>query len=985
MKKYAGMLAGLLAATFAVAQKKPLDHSVYDGWESIQERVLSADGKYVAITVNPQEGDGKLLLMATDRSWQLEVPRGYDIMLSPDSRYAVFKIRPTFNETREARIKKKRPDDMPKDSLGIVALGTNEVLKTPRVKTVRMPADAGGWIAYHLEKPLPDTAKKTTASPKNPQADSLRRVVDSLQALLQKFPERLQQKYLKNDAEASGLFDVADGYDADEPANSPANGADAGSELVWYELATGKKRSWQNVTDFALDKNGNRLLIETARNGKDSKAMVLAVEVAQARVDTVMRGFNDAKNFVLDETGSQLAFVAERDSSDKSIQKFYKLWYWKAGADTARPIADRQSPGKMPGWTVSDNATFSFSKSGQRLFFGVAPVMPPKDTTVPDFEKAQLDIWHYQDDYLQPYQLRNLDRELKRSYLSVYHTATGKLLQLADKNLPDVRTSGDGDGQWFWAVDDRASRIASQWAGRGKVDLYLINPETGTNQLIKAGVDASLFGTSPDGSIISWYEHGDRQIHTWANGKEYTPSLGIKVPLYDEENDVPDDPRPYGLMSWQKDGSALYVYDRYDIWKLEPMAQAAPVCITNGVGRLTATTIRRQNLDRDENFVENGRHYLFRLFNTRNKSAGLRWWELGKPFGGAETMARTYATSLGGFVKAKGADVLAFSTENFQQSPDLRVGAVADVSANPMAIPVLHQPNAQQANYLWGSAELIEWKAYDGKMTQGIVYKPENFDPNKKYPMIAYFYERLSDGLYSYQAPAPTPSRLNIPFFVSRGYVVLAPDIRYRKGEPGQSAYDYIVSGARHLVKLGYIDSTKMGLQGQSWGGYQTVQLITMTNLFAAAWAGAPVANMTSAYGGIRWESGLNRQFQYEKTQSRIGASLWERLDLYLKNSPLFHLPKNKTPLVIMHNDADGAVPWYQGIELFTAMRRLGQRVWLLQYNNEAHNLVERRNRKDIQIRQQQFFDWLLKGEKPAKWITEGVPATLKGRDYGLE
>jgi len=176
-----------------------------------------------------------------------------------------------------------------------------------------------------------------------------------------------------------------------------------------------------------------------------------------------------------------------------------------------------------------------------------------------------------------------------------------------------------------------------------------------------------------------------------------------------------------------------------------------------------------------------------------------------------------------------------------------------------------------------------------------------------------------------------------------------------------------------------------MGLQGQSWGGYQTVQLITMTKLFAAAWAGAPVANMTSAYGGIRWESGLNRQFQYEKTQSRIGATLWERQDLYLKNSPLFHLPKNKTPLVVMHNDADGAVPWYQGIELFTAMRRLGQPVWLLQYNNEAHNLVERRNRKDIQIREQQFFDWFLKGEKPAKWLTEGVPATMKGRDYGLE
>jgi dipeptidyl aminopeptidase/acylaminoacyl peptidase len=293
--------------------------------------------------------------------------------------------------------------------------------------------------------------------------------------------------------------------------------------------------------------------------------------------------------------------------------------------------------------------------------------------------------------------------------------------------------------------------------------------------------------------------------------------------------------------------------------------------------------------------------------------------------------------------------------------------------------------NPQQGEYLWGTAELFTWKSYSGRRTEGILYKPENFDSTKKYPLIVYFYERNNSTLYNYTPPAPTPSRLNIPFYVSRGYVVFVPDIWYVNGHPGKSAYDYIMSGTRAVVKKGYIDSTRMGLQGQSWGGYQTAYLITQTHLFAAAWAGAPVVNMFSAYGGIRWESGLNRQFQYEKTQSRIGASIWDRPDLYTENSPLFHLPKVTTPLVIMSNDADGAVPWYQGIEFFTAMRRLGKPVWLLSYNGEAHNLVERRNRKDIQIREQQFFDWLLKGEHPPKWITTGVPATLKGIDWGLK
>ncbi|MDB5195947.1 MAG: peptidase, partial [Flaviaesturariibacter sp.] len=248
-----------------------------------------------------------------------------------------------------------------------------------------------------------------------------------------------------------------------------------------------------------------------------------------------------------------------------------------------------------------------------------------------------------------------------------------------------------------------------------------------------------------------------------------------------------------------------------------------------------------------------------------------------------------------------------------------------------------------------------------------------------------YFYEKLTDGLYNYNAPSPTPSRLNIPFFVSRGYLVFAPDISYTKGHPGKDAYTYIVSGAQALAKNGWVDAKNIGIQGQSWGGYQVAYLITATDMFKAAWAGAPVVNMFSAYGGIRWESGNNRQFQYEKGQTRIGYTPWERQDLYIENSPLFHLPKVKTPLVIMSNDADGAVPWYQGIEFFTAMRRLNKPVWLLNYNGEAHNLVERRNRKDIQIREQQYFDWLLKGAPAPRWITEGVPATKKGKDWGLQ
>jgi dipeptidyl aminopeptidase/acylaminoacyl peptidase len=341
-----------------------------------------------------------------------------------------------------------------------------------------------------------------------------------------------------------------------------------------------------------------------------------------------------------------------------------------------------------------------------------------------------------------------------------------------------------------------------------------------------------------------------------------------------------------------------------------------------------------------------------------------------------------------------GEKVYLYSKENFKRSTNLYSGVFIgyygqgghdSFTGIGISSKKLSSINPQQKDYNWGTAELFNWKAYNGKDATGIVYKPENFDPKKKYPMIVYFYEKLSDGLNSYHEPAPIRSAINVPYFVSNGYIIFMPDIEYKIGHPGQSAYDYIVSGARALVKKGWVDSTNMALQGHSWGGYQAAQVATMTKLFKAVWAGASVANMTSAYGGIRWESGVSRQFQYEKSQSRIGATLWEKLPLYLENSPLFHLDKVTAPMVIMANDADGAVPWYQGIEMFTALRRLGKKVWMFNYNGEGHGLSQRQDMKDYQIRMQQFFDYMLKGEKPAKWITEGVPAVKKGKDWGLE
>jgi len=281
--------------------------------------------------------------------------------------------------------------------------------------------------------------------------------------------------------------------------------------------------------------------------------------------------------------------------------------------------------------------------------------------------------------------------------------------------------------------------------------------------------------------------------------------------------------------------------------------------------------------------------------------------------------------------------------------------------------------------------EHVKWTSFDGGELRGLLYKPENFDPAKKYPMIVYFYEKYSNEINSHYVPSPSRSIINFPYYNSNGYIVFVPDINYRTGEPGRSAYDDIMSGTMAMTQLSYIDADRMGIQGQSWGGYQVAYLVTQTGLFKAAMAGAPVSNMTSAYGGIRWESGMVRQFQYEHGQSRLGANLWENRDLYIENSPIFYANRITTPLLIMSNDNDGAVPYYQGIELITAMRRLQKPAWLLCYNGDEHNLTKRPNRQDLSIRMSQFFDYYLKAAPIPSWMEKGLPATVKGKElrYG--
>lgn len=920
--------------------KKPLDHNVYDAWQSIGAKAISNNGQWVVYNITPQEGDATLVIYDRKTGQQRQVERATGALITQDSRYVAFTIKPAFKDLRQARIKKTKPADMPKDTLGIIALGDTGMLRFPNVKSFKAPAKGSGYLAMLLEKPKADTGHKK---------------IDRSKAIMK--------------------ADLAE--DADDDGKQPEGSNDQGLLLV-RNLQSGTQDTLQDVLDYAFSKPGNALLAVCKGGNKDSLGRnVVLWQTAPRKALVLSHGITNAKQLTFDENGRQVAFVAERDSA-KALQHFYSLYYYQPGQDSAGVVVNRNTADMPAHWNVSENGTVFFSKSGSRIFLGTAPIAPPKDTTIVDFEVAKVDIWNYQDDYLQPVQLKNLQQELKRSYLAVYHLSNRSFAQLGDKTLETVLLTDENNSEYALGYTDAGQRIASQWTGRTLKTAYLENIHNGQRKLIRKDLDGQFY-YSPAGQYVIWYSLPDKHWFSYntATGAVVNMTEHIPTSMADEEDDHPDLPGEYGFAGWSAGDKYWYVYDRYDIWQVDPAGKEAPEMLTAGAGRAQKLRYRNVRLDAEERFFSPKQTLVLGTFEETSKENGFAEVRLNAPKA-PETLALSPNTYLG-LARAKDADAYIYLKASYEASPDIYAGKTIAAATKLSAI------NPQQSQYNWGTAALYKWTTFSGKPAEGILYKPENFDSTKHYPVIIYFYEKLTDGLYAYQPPAPTPSRLNISFFVSRGYLVFAPDISYEDGHPGQSAYDYIVSGARSLATHAWADSTNMAIQGQSWGGYQVAYLVTATHLFKCAWAGAPVANMTSAYGGIRWESGMNRQFQYEHGQSRLGASIWDKPELYLENSPLFHLPNVTTPLMIMSNDADGAVPWYQGIELFTALRRLGKQVWLLNYNGEAHNLVQRQNRKDIQRREQQFFDYFLKGAPAPQWLEKGVPATEKGSNWGFD
>ncbi|MFV0235352.1 prolyl oligopeptidase family serine peptidase [Empedobacter falsenii] len=931
---YAAAIA--LLTTSVNAQKKPLDLTVFDEWQSIGMKELSNNGSWVAYQVNAQESDNTLNFFGLKTDKNLSFHRGEQSVFTADSKFAIFKIKPFYKDLKLVRIKKKKEHEIAKDSIGILNLATNQVEKLPNIKSFKTPKKEGSFLAYLVEK-------EDLKNDKNVKSDSTKT--------------------------------------KDKPVKSAGKDKkDTPLELVLRNLISGQKKSFKNVMNYEFSENGKQLIFSTKQEKKDSldqtKYGVFLVNTATFVQKQLVDTIGEFKQFAFDEMASKVAFVGTTDEEKKENKTYY---LYHTSTNNPQQIKKTELLGLKKNWQVSENRQPKFSKDGNFLFIGLMPKLVEKDTTIIADDHAKVDVWSYKDEFIQPQQLKNLEREKKRSYLSVIDFSNPeKVTQLADLDMNQVEILNEGNSNFALGTSDNAYRLISNWDLTRRRDYYIVNVKNGQRELFAKGL-AGRVEMSPNGKFAVYYnaENGLWSSYNIETKQTKVLNKKLKVKFYDEENDSPTLAQAYGVAYFTDNDETVLIKDRYDIWEFDLVGNRRPENVTNGFGRKHNITFDINQLNEELKTINRDTQLYLGAFNNQNKQSGVYQTIISKAKNPEKVvMSNTWGAQK--MTKALNANQYIYTKETFRNSPDVYVSTNFKDEKKVSAI------NPQQKDYYWGNGELVTWKTYSGKNATGVVYKPENFDPNKKYPMIVYFYEKLSDNLNRYQAPAPTPSRINHTYFVSNDYIVFTPDISYTVGHPAKSAEDYINSGVEALKKNNWVNGDKIGIQGQSWGGYQVSHLITATDMYAAAWAGAPVVNMTSAYGGIRWGTGMSRQFQYEQTQSRIGKTLWEAPELYIENSPLFNMPKVTTPVVIMHNDEDGAVPWYQGIEMFMALRRLGKPSWMLNYNGDDHNLIKRANRNDIQKRQVQFFDHYLKDQPAPKWMSEGVPAISKGIDWGF-
>ncbi|MEM7306566.1 MAG: prolyl oligopeptidase family serine peptidase [Planctomycetota bacterium] len=934
------LAAGCIAAVPAIRDDSGRALAFEDlmRFERIREASINDAGTWIAYARMPDRGDAVAVFREVDGASEHRVERGRAPRVTPNGSFGVARIEPSLEERVAADKDGKGSKDKPKPGLAVVALATGDAERIERVESFAL-SDDGRWLAYRRHASDEDEAEDAEGEAEAPEAEA---------------PEEAAAE---------------EGAGDEEPEPEPKE-PELGTDLHLRELATGEERVIEHVRSFSFDDPSSTLIYAVSAPAGEGNGL-FAARLGGDAPDAALhaRGLAVYSHATWAEDRTRLAFIAADFDPEDGEPVRAEVWTWD-GAGEARPLAaDDDAPA---GFALPAENRLAFSADGQRLFLGFAPRDEDEEPDEGDDEAPfdpydveeilsdrGVDVWHWNDPWINSNQKKRWEESEKdRVYLAVAHLDTGELVQLAGEDLPEIYAL-DAPAAVLGRSDVPYRREVT-WDGT-YADLYRIDLATGEPTLVSRRMQGRA-RLSPSGRFASFYRDGDWHLYDDRSGSTRNVTRELGVPFANEDHDYPSDPPGYGQGEWLDDDSAFLVYDKYDVWQVFTAARA-PLRLTDG--RDERVIHRVLDRDPDVDHLPPGAELLLSAYHDLEKHDTFVAGRLGEP--GVRPIYGTGAHRLELVAQAEDSPRALVTRERYDEYPDLWV---TDFESDPVR---LSDADAQRDGIAWGSAELIEWRSLDGVPLQGVLIKPGNYVEGQRYPVLVYFYRFYSQRLNEFNDPVIN-HRPSFPLYASDGYAIFLPDVRFEVGSPGFSATKCLVPGIQELIDRGIADPDAIGLHGHSWSGYQAAFVITQTDAFAAAVAGAPVSNMTSAYGGLRYGTGLARQFQYEKSQSRIGASLWEARDLYIENSPVFFADRIETPLLIQFGDDDGAVPWTQGVELYLACRRLGKDCVFLQYRGEPHHLKRYANKLDYSIKMKEFFDHHLRGAPAPAWMTQGVP-----------
>lgn len=724
-------------------------------------------------------------------------------------------------------------------------------------------------------------------------------------------------------------------------------------DVTLVSLETGDSVRFSNVVSQRFSDDGSRFVMSSV---SDSSIEVSVYDIRKKEKRVLEDGGFTFTASAFGRENSRFALL-ERETEGKDTVFRIGVYEWKS----LKKIAglDVRSE-QMPDGYGEIRLPLRFSHDGEKLYFkaGNKPV-PSKDTST--VEGVDVSIWKWDAQYL-PVNRRAAYQDPDELFC-LLDIRKGKVTVLSGKEMPYFQFSEGEFENLTIGFDDREYRRSEDYEPGPRYDTYLVDLSTGDRKKV---LEASYYipVISYDKKYLAWFEPADSSwyVMNTSTFRRHNLTSGVDDIFYNDSMDMPMHAVNCGAASWLDSGAYLMVQAKNDVWIFDASGKEAPVCITRFTGRSGNIRFRYIKPEKSQRYIDSEKIMYFTAFGNRSKQSG--YWSYDPVTGEFRklVMGDCKYTSL---VFSEDGGKCIWKRQTFTEYPELYISD-ADFS-DPVRLSF---SNPQQDEYLWGTSRLVEWESFNRDTLQGILCMPENLDTSRKYPMLVYFYEKKSDELHRYNIPYPISTVINWSYCVSNGYIVFVPDIVFREGEPGQSSYDAVVSGVRAMTdRYSFIDKDNIGLNGHSWGGYQTAYLVTRTDMFKAVVSGAPVSNMTSAYGGIRWETGKSRMFQYENTQSRIGGTLWEKTLEFIENSPVFFAPRVNTPVLILHNDKDGSVPWEQGIEYFMALRRLGKPAWLISYKGEGHKTRAWKNRLDYSRRVMAYYDYYLKGADKPSWM----------------